>query len=166
MIPIIARTPRQYEAGAAVLREYLRWMRDEHGIDLVARQPEVVHEAWRTATIYGPPRGALVVAFAGFRPVGAAGLAAVAPHVAEIRRLYVRPAMRRRGIGGALLARAVAEARRRGFEVLHLDTAPRVMPVAHRLSRRAGFREVARPPRGPLGVVGMRLDLAAPGGAA
>ena len=73
------------------MREYLRWVRDEQGVDLVARRPRVADEAWRTKAVYGPPRGALVVAFVGARPAGAVGLTEVAPGVAELRRMYVRP---------------------------------------------------------------------------
>jgi len=158
MTPIIARTPSQYDAGGKVLREYLRWARDHAGVDL-SRERRVADEAWRTAAVYGPPHGALVVAFAGFRPVGAAGLVRVAPSLVELRRMYVRPALRRRGIGFALLACAVQEAEQRGFALLHLDTAPAAMPAAHRLYARAGFRETApRSLRHP-GAVGMRLWL-------
>jgi len=158
MTPFIARTPTHYDAGGRVVREYLRWARDDLGVDL-SRERRLADEAWRTATVYGPPHGALVLAFAGFRPAGAAGLVRVAPSLVELRRMYVRPALRRRGIGTALLAFAVEEAERSGFALLHLDTAPDAMPAAHRLYARAGFRETApRSLRHP-GSIGMRLWL-------
>ncbi len=161
MTTIVARTYYDYEAGAAVLREYLRWVRDEHGVDLVERDPQVVDEAWRTRTIYGPPGGALVIAFLGSKPAGTVGIVEVAPGIAELRRMYVRPPLRRRGAGAALLARGIHEARQRGVELLGLETAP--TSAAHRLCRAAGFREVvswsvAEQP----GAVGMKLRLAAP----
>lgn len=159
MTTIIARTHDDYEAGAAVVREYLRWVRDEQGVDLVARRPRVADEAWRTRAVYGPPRGALVVAFVGARPAGAVGLTEVAPGVAELRRMYVRPGSRGRGAGTALLRRAIEDARRRGFGILRLQADPG--SAAHRLYLRAGFRE--GPPWSvddEPGTVGMALWLA------
>lgn len=162
MTTIIARTHRHYEAGAFILREYLRWVRDHHGVDLVERHPQVVDEAWRTATIYGPPRGALVVAMTGFVPAGTVGIAEVAPGVAELRRMYVRPALRRRGIGTALLACGIHAARQRGFELLRLETVPALTAAAHRLYARAGFRESGpRSGAGHPGSIGMALALPA-----
>jgi GNAT superfamily N-acetyltransferase len=160
MSTIIARTHDDYEAGAAVVREYLRWVRDDQGVDLVARRPQIADEAWRTRAVYGPPRGALLVAFSGSRPAGVAGVLEVAPSVAELRRMYVRPALRGRGAGTALLTRAIEEAGRRGAGILRLQADPG--SAAHRLYRRAGFRE--GPPWCPEdepGSVGMALWLAA-----
>jgi putative acetyltransferase len=160
MTTITARTHDDYEAGAAVVREYLRWVRDEQGVDLVARRPRVADEAWRTKAVYGPPRGALVVAFFGPRPAGVVGIAEVAPGVAELRRMYVRPAARGRGAGTALLTRAIEEARDGGAGMLRLQADPG--SAAHRLYGRAGFRE--GPPWCPEdepGSVGMALWLAA-----
>ena len=106
------------------MREYLRWVRDDQGVDLVARRPRVADEAWRTKGVYGPPRGARVVAFSGSRPAGAAGVLEVAPGVAELRRMDVRPGLRGRGAGTALLTRAIEEAARRGAGILRLQADP------------------------------------------
>jgi GNAT superfamily N-acetyltransferase len=162
MTTIIARTHDDYEAGAAVVREYLRWLRDEQGLDLVARRPRVADEAWRTKAVYGPPHGALLIAFAGSRPAGVVGIAEVAPGVAELRRMYVRPALRARGAGTALLTRAIEDARRRGYGILRLQADPG--SVAHRMYRRVGFREgPAWSPGDEPGTVGMALWLASTG---
>jgi predicted N-acetyltransferase YhbS len=65
--------------------------------------------------------------------------------IAEIKRMYVRPAFRRHGVGRALVDAAVAEMRSAGYAALRLDSAG-FMADAHSLYRAAGFREIASYP--------------------
>jgi ribosomal protein S18 acetylase RimI-like enzyme len=60
---------------------------------------------------------------------------------AELKRMFVDPAMRGRGIGKGLLDVAVAHARARGFDRIVLDST-RDMRAAVGLYRAAGFREI------------------------
>ncbi|RMD49521.1 MAG: GNAT family N-acetyltransferase [Alphaproteobacteria bacterium] len=63
----------------------------------------------------------------------------------EIKRLFVRPEARGRGVGDALMQAAEARARDRGFALVRLETGPR-LAAAVALYRRRGYRE-----RGPFG---------------
>jgi GNAT superfamily N-acetyltransferase len=55
-------------------------------------------------------------------PVGCVGLRLLAPPVAELKRMFVRPAFRGRGIGAGLLAAAERGARSLGATAVRLDT--------------------------------------------
>jgi ribosomal protein S18 acetylase RimI-like enzyme len=66
------------------------------------------------------------------------------PHRAEVQKLLVHPAARRRGIGRALMIRLEAEARRAGKTLLTLDT--RVADAAEALYRGMGWHEAGRIP--------------------
>ena len=57
---------------------------------------------------------------------------------AEVKRMYTRPALRRRGVALALLQRLEAEARAAGATVLRLETGVH-QPEAIALYQRAGF---------------------------
>jgi GNAT superfamily N-acetyltransferase len=61
--------------------------------------------------------------------------------IAEIKRMYVRPQFRGRGIGRALLQRLLVEAKEIGYPAVRLDSA-RFMQEAHALYRSSGFDEV------------------------
>ncbi|PWS38619.1 ribosomal-protein-alanine acetyltransferase [Falsiroseomonas bella] len=73
-------------------------------------------------------------------------LARVAAGEAEILTLAVAPAARRQGLGGALLAAAMAQAALRGARDLFLEVSDRNIS-ARALYTAAGFAEVGRRPR-------------------
>ena len=77
------------------------------------------------------------------------------PHRAEVKKLLVDPAHRRRGLGRALLARAEVEAVAAGRSLLTLDT--RAGDAGEALYRAAGWTEAGRIPgyaRNPDGSLG------------
>jgi len=87
---------------------------------------------------FAPPRGTFVVAYEHDRPVACGGLKTVGAGVAEVKRMYVVPEARRRGVGRALLAALEAEARSMGFARVRLDCQRHNWP----LYRAAGYAEI------------------------
>ena len=73
--------------------------------------------------------------------VGCGGVALLGDF-AEVKRMYVRPQARGRGVADAVLARLEAEARAAGLAVLRLETGDRQL-AAMRFYERAGFRPCA-----------------------
>jgi GNAT superfamily N-acetyltransferase len=84
------------------------------------------------------PRARLYIAEINGEPVGTGGLRPLAAHEAEIKRMYVRPSARGRGVGRAILRRLIDDARTLGYSTIRLDSA-RFMHEAHALYRRFGF---------------------------
>jgi GNAT superfamily N-acetyltransferase len=91
----------------------------------------------------GPPGGDFLV---GIAESGAAlccgGIKALSDTACEIKRLYVRQDVRRRGVAGELLAALEERARQLGYQVARLDTGPR-QPIAQRMFEAAGYRPIA-----------------------
>jgi putative acetyltransferase len=75
--------------------------------------------------------------------VGCAGLIRLSSTDAELRKMYLLPAARGRGIGRLLLRRLIADARRLGYRRVALETAS-VLTEAIELYRSAGFSPVSR----------------------
>ena len=76
------------------------------------------------------------------RPVCGGGLKRLDKGVVEIKRMYVVPEARGRGVALALLAALEDAARDLGYTTARLDTGPK-QPHAERMYRAAGYREIA-----------------------
>jgi GNAT superfamily N-acetyltransferase len=84
----------------------------------------------------------LVARDAGGEAVGCGALRPLGDGVAEIKRMYVVPAARGRGLSKLVLAGLEAAARDRGWTTLRLETGPR-QPEAVALYEGAGYRPIA-----------------------
>ena len=86
-------------------------------------------------------RGAFLVAYLAGQPVGCGAVRRIEPQVAELKRMYVAPPARGRGVGRLVLLELEAIAGQLGATRLVLETGPR-QPEAIALYRRAGFVEI------------------------
>lgn len=78
------------------------------------------------------------------RIIGSVGLYPEPEGVVELRKMYLHPAARGRGLGKTLLERALAAARAKGFRRVELETAG-VLESAIALYRRYGFTPFDKP---------------------
>jgi ribosomal protein S18 acetylase RimI-like enzyme len=88
------------------------------------------------------PEGAYYVGYEGFEAVAGGGLRRLGDGVAEIKRMYVRPEARSRGVAAALLRTLEEAAAAMGYAHTRLDTGPKQV-TAQRLYRAAGYAEIA-----------------------
>nr|WP_275585412.1 GNAT family N-acetyltransferase [Blastococcus saxobsidens] len=75
-------------------------------------------------------------------PLGCGALRALGDGAAEVKRMYVVPPARGRGVSKAVLAALEDAARARGWGVLRLETGP-LQPEAVGLYRGAGYGPIA-----------------------
>ena len=92
---------------------------------------------------YAPPSGRLLLASYEQQLAGCVALHELEPGICEMKRLYLRPAFRGKGLGRTLVEVIVGEARAIGYRKLRLDTIEPLMGDAVALYRRMGFREIA-----------------------
>jgi GNAT superfamily N-acetyltransferase len=95
-----------------------------------------------TPADFAPPRGAFLVGFHRDEPVCAGGIKPIAPDAAEIKRMYVVPGARRRGVARRLLRALEDAARERGYAFVRLDTGP-LQRGAMALYADEGYTEIA-----------------------
>ena len=130
------------ESAVAFVVKAVPWDDPEATVLRAAQRVEII-------ALYGPdsepglaPSAAdialFVVAYANGRAVGCGGLRPLEPGMAEIKRMYVVPEWRGRGVSGAVLSALEAAARRRGWTTLRLETGP-AQTAAIRFYERSGY---------------------------
>jgi GNAT superfamily N-acetyltransferase len=87
------------------------------------------------------PRLIFLVARIADRSVGCGAVRELEPGVGEVKRMFVEPSCRGRGIARQILMALEAAARASGYLALRLETGTR-QPEAIRLYRSAGYREI------------------------
>lgn len=89
-----------------------------------------------------PPHGTFYLVKVNDQWAGMGGLRCLSPGVAEVKRIYVRPACRGLHLGERLLHHLLADAHTFGCERVYLDTAP-FMTSAQHLYQANGFADCA-----------------------
>jgi putative acetyltransferase len=109
---------------------------------------------------YAPPEGRLLLAEYQGELAGCVALHKLEPGICEMKRLYLSPNFRGKGLGRALGEALISEARTIGYRRMRLDTVEPMMRTAVALYRRLGFREVAPYRANPIdGALYMELEL-------
>ncbi len=144
-----AATPDEVAQARALFEEYAAQL----GVDLCFQG--FADELAGLPGAYVPPRGCLLLAGPAAAPVACVALRPLSlagvpdGTVGEVKRLYVQPAARGRGLADALMARLIDVARAAGYRELKLDTLA-TMTAARRLYARLGFRETSPYYRNPV----------------
>jgi putative acetyltransferase len=131
-----AATAHDFAQVRALFVEYAAWL----AIDLCFQG--FAEELATLPGAYAPPRGMLLLAGPAAAPIGCVALRPMADSMAEVKRLYVRPAARGTGLGMRLAQAVIDGARAIGYRELKLDTLEH-MTAARTLYERLGFRECA-----------------------
>ena len=130
--------------------EHLNWFVREaftrHNIDTTALTgPPTVQEYVETNfddfTSLRPPKGIIYMVETEGNVVGMGALRELEEEVGEIKRMYIRPKYRGRGLGKKLLKKLIEKAKEFGYSTLRLDTAD-FMTVAQNIYRSIGFKEI------------------------
>lgn len=91
---------------------------------------------------YAPPSGRLLLALVDDSPAGCVALRLIEGDICEMKRLYVRPVYRGKGLGYRLAKMIVEEGRKAGYKVMRLDTLS-TMNAARTIYYSLGFVEIA-----------------------
>jgi ribosomal protein S18 acetylase RimI-like enzyme len=145
----------------AAVREIFQEYADQLGVDLCFQGFEA--ELAELPGAYAAPRGTLVLALVDGTLAGCCALRPLDsvdyPNAAEMKRLYVRKAFRRFGLGRELAESVLDHARTEGYHCVLLDTLDD-MEAARALYAELGFEEIAPYYHNPLpGSHYLKVDL-------
>lgn len=134
-------------------RQYAAWL----GVDLSFQG--FADEIANLPGAYGAADGRLFYAEVDGQPAGCVGIRRFSEGVCEMKRLYVDPAFRGRGVGRKLALAAIKAAHLFGYRRILLDTVPS-MRIAVKLYRELGFKEAPAYYPSPIeGTMFLTLDL-------
>lgn len=142
-----ASSPQQLDDVRLLIRAFVDWARVRLAADIerVNRyfdpksfEPELSGLPGR----FAPPRGSLLVAYDGGKPVGCVGMRDLGGGACEMKRMFVSAEARGLGVGRLLVERLIADARSAGYGVMRLDTSMH-QHEAMALYEKMGFRRIA-----------------------
>ncbi len=132
-------SPQALDATRDIFREYAAAL----GIDLCFQ--DFAAELDCLPGDYAAPRGSLLLAYVDGRLAGCGALRGLTdvdyPNACEMKRLYVRPAFRRFGLGRMLAQALMDKAKQAGYSCMLLDTLDE-MESARGLYVSLGFDEI------------------------
>jgi GNAT superfamily N-acetyltransferase len=134
-----AASAADFAAARRLISEYIDWL--PFDLDFQDYESELAD----LRSHYAAPGGRLLLACndAG-EALGTVGVRSWGEGIAELKRMYVRPAGRGEGVGRRLAVAAIGFARAAGYRAIRLDSDQASMPEANRLYERLGFVDIAR----------------------
>jgi putative acetyltransferase len=149
-----AESPAQVAQARELFLEYAQSL----GVNLCFQN--FAEELARLPGHYAPPGGRLLLAEYEGQLAGCAALHEWEAGICEMKRLYLRPCFRGKGLGRVIAEKIIAEARDIGYERMRLDTIEPIMKDAVEMYRKLGFREIAPYRPNPIaGAMYMELEL-------
>jgi len=130
-----ATLPHDLDVVRELFREYSLGL----GIDLCFQGFEA--ELAQLPGKYAAPMGRIMLAWEGEQAIACVAMRPVDATSCEMKRLYVRPAMRKRQLGRRLVEHILAQAKEAGYRRICLDTMPS-MNAAIGLYTDLGFQKI------------------------
>jgi ribosomal protein S18 acetylase RimI-like enzyme len=130
-----ATEPHLLEAARGLILGHAAGLGDGPGVERVRA------DAASLPGPYAPPEGALLIATLAGNPAGCVALKKLDDKTCEVKRMFVDPAFRRRGVARALMVRLLEDASTRGYRRVRLGTL-QTMTAAQALYRALGFVEI------------------------
>jgi ribosomal protein S18 acetylase RimI-like enzyme len=132
---IKAREEYQYKQVRELFLEYV----DSLGIDLSFQN--IYDELQNIPGEYAFPEGCIIMAMYDEQPAGCVALRKLDENTCEMKRLYVKPDFKGKGIGRSLASAIIVEAKNLGYRYIRLDTLP-TMEQAISLYGSLGFYNI------------------------
>ncbi len=125
---------KELEQVREIFIEYAEFLQVDLCFQNFEKELQTLHE------VYSPPKGCIILANEDEQIIGCVALKPIEEGVCEMKRLYVRPSGRRKGLGKELVEELIRFAKESGYKTMKLDTLT-TLTEAVKLYRSMGFIE-------------------------
>lgn len=132
---IVVHSEEEYFQAAKLFREYARWL----NIDLSFQFFE--EELTTLKSMYAHPKGTIILCKTANDHIASIAVRPQENEVAELKRMYVKPAYHHNGIGQMLLIKSLEFAKQAGYKKIRLDTLDTMIP-AMKIYEKNGFYRI------------------------
>jgi len=132
---ILIETDAEYAEAAKLFTEYASWLNIDLGFQ------KFKEELTDLKSMYATPLGGIILCRNNQEFIASVAIRKIDTEIAELKRMYVKPAFQKRGIGKKLLEEAVLLASQSGYKKIRLDTLSNMTPAID-LYKRNGFYEI------------------------
>ena len=119
-------------------------MLEQYNIDVIAilgqTSREYAEKKVKEISSYIPPDGIYYILQVGNKIAGMGALRKLKINVGEVKRMYIRPEFRGRGLGKAMLEELLKKGKEFGYTTILLDSGP-FMNAAQYIYHSAGFQD-------------------------
>lgn len=92
-------------------------------------------------SMYGSPTGCLLLVYDNELPIACAAYRKIGENICELKRMYIKPDYRRKGVGQEIMNILCSRAKLNGYTLMRLDTLDTMTP-AIKLYSNNGFYEI------------------------
>jgi putative acetyltransferase len=132
---LIANKDEEYSAAVLLFKEYAAWL----NIDLSFQHFEI--ELRELKTMYTASEGGIILSRAENEFIACVALRRIDTETAALKRMFVKPAYQRQGIGKILLEKAIGLAKEKNYSCIRSDTLNHMTPAIN-LYKEFGFYEI------------------------
>ena len=131
----LAHTEEDYEAAGFLFLKYAK------ELPIALDFQHFDEELQQLKNIYAVAEGGIILCKENNNFIGCAGIRKFNSETGELKRMWIDPSARGKGIGSRILNAAVALALNKNYKEIVLDTLDNMQP-AIKLYRQAGFKEI------------------------
>ena len=132
----LANTDDEYKQAALLFKEYAAWL----NIDLSFQHFD--DELLELKVMYANPNGGIMLCKNEDEFIGCVAIRKIDNNIAELKRMFIKPAYQKKGIGKTLLEKAVELAKLLNYKTMRLDTLNYMAPAIN-LYKQYGFYQIS-----------------------
>lgn len=120
---IIPQTENQFNDAIGLFQEYANSLNISLAFQKFEEELNIIH------SMYGSPTGCLLLVYEQQLPIACAAYRKIEEGICELKRMYIKPSHRGKGIGQKLLDLLCTRAKLNGYLYMRLDTLDSMLPA-------------------------------------